>query len=55
MRYRMLTVADLNSQLIVASVYSPDGNVDTLSVSIAMHLARLVTANCSTGIPPRPM
>ena len=49
-------IVGADSQLIVASLYSPDGNVDTLSVSTISRLERLSTADCrSTGLPPCPM
>ena len=45
-----------NSQLIVASLYSPDGNVDNLSVSLITNGVLISAANSrSTGLPPRPM
>ena len=34
-----------DSQLIVASLYSPDGNVDTLSVSVMNNFAHLSKLN----------
>ena len=44
------------SQLIVASLYSPDGNVDTLSVSVISRSAPQPIPNCrSAGIPAHPM
>ena len=46
----------LISQLIVASLYSPDGNVDNLSVSLITNGALFSAANSrSTGFPSGPM